>query len=269
MKRKMTKMEGYFPLLILRKRGPGNMISVIRESTDINSFLHLLDVMFTPRLIKRITTRTKTQSENSYWFLYRRGVITGTLAKRVIAQNFKAENNDKLNRVITKCFPSSFVNEAMLYGTKNEKNALMAFYDIFKKSHKNVRINNIGLVLHDKFPYIGGSPDAIASCDCCLESFLIEVKCPFRLCETGIPSWRILEYFDEQQNLKKTHTYFNQINLYQGIMNIKTAYFVVYACGEVIVRQINFDKDFFNFQIKHLSEYYLNYYLHTVIGKKI
>lgn len=164
--RKMSKMEGYFPLLILRKRGPKNMISVIRESTDVNTFLHSLDIIFTPRLIKRITARTKTQSLNSYWFLCRRGVITGTLAKRVIAQNFKAENNEKINRVITKCFPF-FVNEAMLYGVKNEKNALSAFFDIFKKSHKNAKINNIGLVLHNKFPYIGGSPDAIATCGCC------------------------------------------------------------------------------------------------------
>ena len=120
--RKMIKMEGRFPLLIIRKRGPKNMISIIRESSDLNTFLHSLDTEFTPRLIKRIATRTKTQSQSSFWFLYRRGVITGTLAKRVIAQNIKAENNEKINRVITKCFPPSFANEAMLYGIKHEKN---------------------------------------------------------------------------------------------------------------------------------------------------
>ena len=52
-------------------------------------------------------------------------------------------------------------------------------------------------------------------------------------------------------------------------MNIKTAYFVVYARDEVIIRQIEFDKQFFEFQIKNLSEYYMNYYLPTVIGTKI
>ena len=191
------------------------------------------------------------------------------MAKRVIAQNLKNENNEKLNKIITKSFPSRFTNEAMLYGLKNEKNALAVFFDIFKKSHKNAKMKEIGLVLYDKFPYIGGSPDALVLCDCCKEPFLIEVKCPFRLAETGISSWRILEYFDERQNLKKTHTYFNQINLYQGIMNINIAYFVVYARGEVIIRQINLDQDFFNFQIKNLSEYYLTYYLHTVIGKNL
>ena len=126
--RKMVKMEGHFPLLILRKRGPKNMISVIRESSNVNDFLHSLDIIFTPRLIKRITARTKFQSLNSYWFLYRRGVITGTLAKRVISQNLKGENNEKINRGITKFFPSSFVNEAMIYGNKNEKNAILAFF---------------------------------------------------------------------------------------------------------------------------------------------
>ena len=262
-------MEGRFPLLIIRKRGPKNMISIIRESSDLNTFLHSLDTEFTSRSIKRIATRTKTQSQSSFWFLYRRGIITGTLAKRVIAQNIKAENNERINRVITKCFPPSFANEAMLYGLKHEKNALMAFFNIFKKSHKNAKITNIGLVLHAKFPYIGGSPDAIITCGCCLKPVLVEAKCPFRLSETGISNWKLLEYFDERQCLKKSHTYFNQINLYQGIMNISTAYFVVYACGEIIIKQIDFDQEFFNFQIKNLTEYYLNYYLQTVIGKDL
>ena len=159
--------------------------------------------VFTSRSIKRITSRTQAQSSNSFWYLYRRGVITGTLAKRVIAQNLENENNEKINQTITKSFPSRFANEAMLYGLKNEKNALAAFFDIFKKSHKNAKMKEIGLVLYDKFPYIGGSPDAIVLCDCCKEPFLIEAKCPFRLAETGISSWRILGYFDELQNLKR------------------------------------------------------------------
>ena len=78
-----------------------------------------------------------------------------------------------------------------------------------------------------------------------------------------------MEYFDENQNLKKTHNYYSQMTLYQGIMNIQTAYFVVYAKGEVIIRRIEFDKQFFDFQVKNLSEYYMKYYLPTIIGTNI
>ena len=261
--------EGKFPLLILKLRGPKNLISVIRTATDIHSFNMLLKETFTIRTIRRITTRTADQAESSYWFLYRRGIITGTTAKRVISQNLKKCNNEKVNKLITKFFPSNFTNEAMLYGRNNEKNGLEAFFNIFKKSHDNPKILNIGLVLFKQAPYIGGSPDALVKCDCCQHSYLVEVKCPFRLAEGGISSWKLLEYLDENQNLKVNHTYYNQVNLYQGIMDIKTAYFVVYARNEVIIREIEFDRDFFEFQVKNLSEYYINYYLPTVIGTRI
>ena len=157
----------------------------------------------------------------------------------------------------------------MLYRCYNEKNALDAFFYVFKESHINPKMTGTGLVLFKDLPFIGGSPDAIGNCDCCQNSYLIEAKCPHCLAETGISNWKILEYFDGSQNLKTTHTYYNQINLYQGILGIQTAYFVAYAQNEVIIRDIAFDKDFFDFQIKNLSEYYMNYYLPTLIGTKI
>ena len=124
-------------------------------------------------------------------------------------------------------------------------------------------------MLYKNAPYVGGSPDGIVSCDCCSTPYLIEIKCPFRLAETGIRNWRLLEYFDDNQNLKISHTYYNQINLYQGILGIQIAFFVVYAKDEVIIKRVLFDKDFFEFQIKNLTEYYMNHYLPTVIGTKI
>ena len=261
--------EGDFPSLILLKRGPRNLVFVIRNTTDINSFLSILKETLTLRAIRRIAARTKSQASSRYWFLYRRCVITGTIAKRIVSQNIKDCNNEKINRIITKFSPSNFTNEAMQYGTKNEENGLNAFFNIFKKTHINPRMSTTGLVLFEHFPFIGGSPDGLVHCDCCRETYLVEVKCPLRLAENGISSWKILEYFDENQNLKKTHNYYSQMTLYQGIMNIQTAYFVVYAKGEVIIRRIEFDKQFFDFQVKNLSEYYMKYYLPTIIGTNI
>ena len=264
-----TPLEGDFPLLVLRKRGPCNMASIIRMSKSITYFLELLKKHFTARTIERISTRTRQQSRSSYWFLYRRCLITGTIAKRVINQNKRGEKNEKLNRCISRFFPGSFTNEAMMYGVANEKRAMETFFNVFKTMHTDAKLHEIGLVLYKDAPYIGGSPDGIVTCDCCSTSYLIEIKCPFRLAETGIKNWRILEYFDDSQNLKPSHTYFNQINLYQGILGLKTAFFVVFANDEIITKRITFDKDFFDFQIKNLTEYYTKYYLPTVIGTKI
>ena len=87
--------------------------------------------------------------------------------------------------------------------------------------------------------------------------------------DTGIENWSILEYFDKDQNLKRNHTYFNQINLYQGILGIQDAFFIVYAKGKIIIKEIKFDESFFDYQIKNISQYYMDFYLPTVIGKKI
>ena len=260
---------GDFPLLVLRKRGPYNLASIIRMAKDPDKFMELLNRYFTPRTISRISTRSKSQSKSLYWFLYKRCIITGTLAKRIICQNQKNCTNPKLNRSITRLFPGNFTNTAMEYGILNEKIALDIFFKEFASMHIQPTLHATGLVLYNEAPYIGGSPDGLIACKCCKEAYLVEVKCPYRLRDTGLQNWRILEYLDEQQTLRRTHTYFNQINLYQGILGIQKAFFVIYARDEIIVKLIHFDKFFFDFQVQNLKEYYYNYYLPTVIGTRI
>merc|ERR1712243_313088 len=67
-------------------------------SNDINIFFGLLKIHFTKRNIARISMRTKFQSNSPFWYLYRRSIITGTIARRIITQNRKGLNNDKFNR---------------------------------------------------------------------------------------------------------------------------------------------------------------------------
>ena len=268
-KKQREPEEGDFPLIVLRKRGPLNIPSIIRMSRDTEHFIELLAKYFSKRNILRINVRTKLQSESAYWFLYKRCLITGTLCKRIINQNKRGEANPKLNRSISRFFQGNFQSEAMSYGIANERNALDAFFKIFQATHVDAELHSLGVVLYKKYPYIGGSPDGLLTCGCCDGPYIVEAKCPYRLRETGIQNWRILEYFDDQQQLKRSHTYTNQINLYQGILGVKKAFFVVFAKNEVIVKMINFDHEFFAFQIENIKEYYINHYLPTVIGTKI
>ena len=261
--------DASFPLMILRNRGPVGMASIIRMSGDIDTFTMLINKHFSKRVIKRISTRTQGQSNNSFWFLYRRAIITGTLARRVISQNICGETNLKLNQAISKFFPNNFCSEAMQYGIENEKKGMDQFLKIFKNEHIGVKVKNTGVILYERVPYIAGSPDGIVSCECHTESFLVEIKCPYRLKSVGISGWKILEYLDARQKLKKNHTYMNQVNLYQGITGIKTAYFVVYAKDDVIIDTIDFDESFFRYQIYNMENYYKNHYLPTVLGKNI
>lgn len=261
--------EGHFPLLVIRNRGPLSLPGIIRMARNTDEFLDLLKDLFTTRSILRISTRTQLQSRNPFWYLYRRCVITGTIVKRVMLQNMKDTPDPRLNRIISKYFPNNFKNEAMVYGIENERKALDIFFKIFEKRHSNARSHNPGITFYDKAPYIAGSPDAVFSCDCCTEDHLVEVKCPFRLKDVGIGGWKILEYLDPSQMLRVSHTYNHQINLYQGILGLKSASLIVYAKGEIIEIPLKFDQVFFETMINHLSQYYLKHYLPSVIGKRI
>jgi hypothetical protein len=254
---------------VIKKRGPHSICCIIEISKDIEHFLELLRKYFTKRIILRISERTKLQSETTFWYLYRKCVITGTLCKRVISQNLKNEKNEKINRIISKQFQSTFTNQALEYGKINENTAINIFFKSFSQNHKNAKLRKCGLVIYENLPFVAGSPDAIVACECCPEPYVVEVKCPFRLKYTGISNWRCLEYFNEEQLLKRSHTYFNQINLYQGILGLKKAFFIVYARDQIISKLIEFDETFFKNQIKNLSEYYIKFYLPDVIGKKI
>ena len=262
-------LEGDFPLLMIRKRGPYSLPCIIRTATSIEEFQELLQKVFTQRNIDKIAARTKTQSACPAWYLYKRCVISGTTAKYILNQNRKGINNQKLNYHLTRTFPSRFKTQAMEYGSQNESIGLRIFFNHFKKLHINAKFHTTGLTLYKEAPYIGSSPDGLVSCDCCKEPALVELKAPFRLRQVGLTSWKLLEYLDEKQFLRKSHTYYHQISLYMGVFNLKRAHFVIYAKDEIISQIVHFDKDFFDYQIRNLKEYYLTKYLPSILGKAV
>ena len=107
-------LEGDFPLLMIRKRGPYSLPCIIRTASSIEEFQELLQKVFTQRNIDKIAARTKTQSACPAWYLYKRCVISGTTAKYILNQNVKGINNQKLNFRLTRTFPSRFKTQAMV-----------------------------------------------------------------------------------------------------------------------------------------------------------
>ena len=261
--------EGDFPYLVVKKRGPYSLACIIRMSTSIDHFNELIRTHFTARAIRRISARTKKQFACPAWHIYRKSVLTGTIARYVISQNMKNISNEKLNNRLTRTFSSNFKTLAMQYGVDKESVGLQIFFDQFKKEHKDAKFHTVGLSLLKDAPYIGGSPDGIVACQCCTQPYLIELKCPFRLADVGLTSWKLLEYLDENQILRKNHSYYNQINLYLGILDLKKAFFVIYAKDKIISQIVHFDEEFFKFQVHNLQEYYLTKYLPSVLGKKL
>ena len=51
------------------------------------------------------------------------------------------------------------VNPALKYGTPIEGDTANVFLEVFRKSHKHVKMSECGLFLSEEIPYVGGSTD--------------------------------------------------------------------------------------------------------------
>lgn len=127
----------------------------------------------------------------------------------------------KCNKIIFTQFRG---NAATRYGKANEKPALHCFSQMYPD--KNI-LTEIGFCVNQHFPSFGFSPDGIMD-----EDILLEVKCPISgstlkgaaLCDK-------LPYLVQEgpdYMLKKTHTYFTQIQLGLFVLNFKLAKMIVY-----------------------------------------
>ena len=257
-----------FPASLIRVRGPPSIELIAEQSVSVEQFLEQLNLHFSKRNLDRIEKRTKLQSKSEYWHWYRKSVITGTICKRVLGQATRNENNIKLNKSIAKTFQRNFSNEAMDYGVRMEEKALKMFSQQFHKNHINGKIDNMGLILSKSLPFVGASLDGYATCDCCNPS-VIEIKSPFRLRETGLAAASALEYLDENSKLRTSHSYYHQINLYMGITQCESTFFIIYAKDDIMVQKINFDPTFFQEQLSKIKMYYLTHYLPSILGRKL
>ena len=73
---------------------------------------------------------------------------------------------------------------SLKYGRDMEPEAINTFTDIMKKTYKHFAVQECGLILLDSHPFIGASPNAIASCSYC-RNVCVEVKCPYSISHTS------------------------------------------------------------------------------------
>ena len=85
---------------------------------------------------------------------------------------------------------------------------------MFKKKHKNVKLRQTGICIHENLPFLVGSPDVLFFCKNWSTQgknyFIGEVKCLYRLGDIGIAATDLLEYLGENKKLKTSHAYYFQ-----------------------------------------------------------
>merc|ERR1712176_420724 len=104
----------------------------------------------------------------------------------------------------------------MKHGRALEPHAKKKYISIMTKSraHKNLKVDDIGLVIDKTHPFIGVSPDMEIKCDCCGNG-IGEIKCPYSVRDqiptsTNLPYLTTVEHDDGTKltRLKTTHQYY-------------------------------------------------------------
>lgn len=252
-----------FRLVTRRSLGPATIYELINTAQNRTELRHLFDNI-TNRDRRKINMQTRTQSESALWFEHRKGCITGTIANRIV--NNKDKNSESLNRAITKFnISSKSYIPAINFGKLHESDGINTLWNEFKNSHRNAKIIKVGLCLDPEQPYIAGSPDIMLSCEnCCNEGQKLaigEIKCPYRLRNSGISEWRQLEYLTDTGELKQNHPYYYQQNLYCGITKVANCFFHVWTPSGQMTINVPFDDKLFQLIKKKAELYYFKYYL--------
>ena len=202
------------------------------------------------------------------WYEYRKGVISASKVHDVKSKMTKIKKGKESSCVnmfglIQKVSGNQFTSPdipALKYGRNMESEAANNFFEIFKKSHKNVSIHECGIFLDKTNPYVGASPDRILSCSC-HENACLEIKCPFSISHLSPTDEKASLNYLVDTKLKISHQYYTQCQLQMGVTGLKLCYFFVYTAHGFLIDQIDFDAEFFKELIKDCCLFYDNYYL--------
>lgn len=153
---------------------------------DINLETYLIDQLDDVSLRRKnqvdfIKSLPQLEQKSPAWFEMRNSCITATAVSEIMDES---PYNTPTNVLLDKCgLPKEFIqNEFVHHGNKFEEIVSLCY-----SYRNNVRVDEYGLVKHEKYDFIGASPDGI-----CYDTInigqgksklvgrLIEIKCPFK-----------------------------------------------------------------------------------------
>ena len=136
-----------------------------------------LPKIFSPDQLKTLETVTKEQSDCAAWHTHRKGRITASKVG-IVCSATDLNQIDSVNDSLMG-YSSTYDTDAMKWGREHEAEAIKKYVVKESPKHDNLKVCESGLVVPHSDPYLGGSPDALLSCNCCGQGVL-EVKCPYK-----------------------------------------------------------------------------------------
>ncbi|XP_077863929.1 uncharacterized protein LOC144348482 [Saccoglossus kowalevskii] len=186
--------------------------------------------------------------EDSNWFAARDGRITASLAGDVKSLRDTSEGKSLTQRIMGTS--PSFSSAATEYGKKHENVARHMYEEQMRHSHIAFNCETTGLHVSSNEPFLGASPDGIASCKCHGQR-LVEIKCTFKhrnVQAADIPTVDPSYHFqsqDEILKLKRSSKWFFQIQFQMGILAINNCDLVIFTKCGIEILNITFEDTVF------------------------
>ena len=219
--------------------------------------------------IQNVEAETKEQSNSKQWFRFRIGRITASIAKSVCATN---PDNPSLSLLSGICYRKEFRSIATNWGIENENNAKSKYTSLMNIEHDNFNLYNSGLIISQKYPFIGASPDGIINCLCCGQGCL-EIKYPYkfkdRLIEDIIndPAGYLMADENNKPYLNPTHGYMYQVQTQLLVTGLSFCDFFVWTNKDSIKIRIEPDLEIIETICKKLKKLFVKAILPELLGK--
>lgn len=166
---------------ILKTETPDNIIAMIR---NVNTLKHTLDGLVRNETLKyrvaEMAERVQPAQRTKGWYDLRNGMFTassdignisGSSYDHKMAKNQRDLQHIQDMLILKKCghdLKAFKGNAATRWGNMFEEVVTQIY-----SSKNNVSVIEFGLMQHDKYPFIGASPDGITP-----EGMMVEIKCP-------------------------------------------------------------------------------------------
>ena len=209
----------------------------------------------------KIEKRTRGQSKNDMWFEARNGRITSSMFGSIYKQKVSTLPDNLLKSVLGY---SDFTSRSVQWGSSHEAAARRVYAKQIQKKHPKLRTYSVGLIVSPNFPHLGCSPDGYLECEHCDDkNGVLEIKCPYK--------WRFLtpyeaandksffcELKDDKVVLKRSHSYFYQVQGQMAISGRNWCDFFVWTLRGFSVERIHFEPDLWRDISAKLNHFYLN-----------
>ena len=145
--------------------------------TELLAACEKSNITLTEQMVTAVEMETRAQSKSNLWFAYRAGRITASKMKSACHTDPSYPSQALIKAIV---YPEAykFNSKATLWGCRREKLARDFYSMQITRRHCTFEVNESGLFLNPKWPYLGASPDGIVTCCCCTQG-VVEIKCPF------------------------------------------------------------------------------------------